>query len=161
MRSLFHRPAPPAGLLTSKLYNERSFYDALSKDLRRATSEVIIECPFVSRSRMRSLLPELRSLTRHGVSVVINTREPSQHDTPFDYQALEAIIALQALGIEVLYTGHHHRKLVIIDRRVLYEGSLNVLSQNDSSEIMRRIESAALAAETIRFVGIDKFIGAT
>jgi hypothetical protein len=62
------------------------------------------------------------------------------------------------MGVHVLFTGGHHRKLVVVDRRVLYEGSLNVLSQNNSSEIMRRIESARLAWQTIGFVGLDKYI---
>jgi len=60
------------------------------------------------------------------------------------------------MGVHVLYTGGHHRKLVVIDRRVLYEGSHNVLSQNNSSEVMRRIESAQLAWQMIAFVGLDK-----
>lgn len=159
MRSLPHRSAPPAGLLTSKLYNEQTFYYALAKVLRCATNEVIIECPFITRSRMRLLLPELRKLTHRGITVVINTRESNLHDVPFDDQAADAISAMQSLGAEVLFTGNHHRKLVIIDRWVLYEGSLNVLSQNDSSEIMRRIESEELASEMIRFVGLQKFVG--
>jgi hypothetical protein len=38
---------------------------------------------------------------------------------------------LQKLGVQVLYTSGHHRKLAIIDREILYEGSLNIPSQND------------------------------
>lgn len=34
---------------------------------------------------------------------------------------------LQQLGIEVLITGGHHRKLAIIDRQILYKGSLNMI----------------------------------
>ena len=31
--------------------------------------------------------------------------------------------------------GNHHRKLAILDRKVLWEGSLNILSQTRSREI--------------------------
>jgi hypothetical protein len=65
---------------------------------------------------------------------------------------------LQHMGVQVLYTGYHHRKLAILDRAILYEGSLNILSQNKSSEVMRRIESVSLAWQMVRFTGIDRFL---
>jgi hypothetical protein len=34
------------------------------------------------------------------------------------------------MGVHVLYTAGHHRKLVIVERKVLYEGSLNERRQN-------------------------------
>lgn len=45
---------------------------------------------------------------------------------------------------EVLYTGAHRRKLAVIDRDILYEESLNMLSQKQGGEIMRRITSLRL-----------------
>jgi len=41
---------------------------------------------------------------------------------------------------------------------VLYEGSLNVLSQNNSFEAMRRIESVQLAWQMIGFIGLDRYL---
>jgi hypothetical protein len=55
----------------------------------------------------------------------------------------------------VLYTAGHHRKLAILDRSILWEGSLNILSQNSSSEIMRRIQSAELAWQMAHFTKLD------
>ena len=73
-------------------------------------------------------------------------------------EANEAISALQDIGVLVLYTDTHHRKLAVIDHKILYEGSLNILSQNMSCEIMRRVESAELVAQMTRFVGLDKYL---
>lgn len=42
--------------------------------------------------------------------------------------------------------------------KVLWEGSLNILSQHDSCEVMRRIHSERLANEMIKFIGINRFI---
>ena len=90
--------------------------------------------------------------------VTVNTRDPIEHDAPFDTQANEAIARLQRIGVEVLFTGGHHRKLAILDRKVLWEGSLNILSQNDSCEIMRRIGSRQLAEQMVQFTGISRFL---
>lgn len=69
-------------------------------------------------------------------------------------EAEKGITMLQNIGVEILFTGGHHRKLEIFDRVILWEGSLNALSQNDSCEIMKRIESGQLVCQTVRFINL-------
>ncbi|HSX07746.1 MAG TPA: phospholipase D-like domain-containing protein [Candidatus Saccharimonadales bacterium] len=145
-------------LLGSKLLNQDNFYSALTGDLMRAQREVIIESPFISAKRLNYLLPIFQKLTWRKVSVVVNTKPPEEQ-LDYGLHAAECIEALQEIGVDVLITGGHHRKLAIIDRQVLYEGSLNILSQNDSCEVMRRIYSEQLVAQMVNFIGISKFIG--
>jgi len=157
--SLFNRPAAPADLLSSKLYDQDSFYPAFLKDLAKCHSEVIIECPFITNRRLKTLLPILEKLKARKVRIAINTRDPRTHDEGYrQSDAHEAISKLQHMGVQVLYTGNHHRKVAILDRSILYEGSLNILSQNDSREVMRRIESTQLAWQMVRFLGIDRLL---
>ena len=66
----------------------------------------------------------------------------------------------QALDVVVLYTAGHHRKLAIINREIIWGGSLNILSFSDSCEIVRRINSCAEARALIRFIELDRFMGA-
>ena len=154
----FWKSQDSSGLLSSRLLSQDDFYKVIEKDLAWAKHEVIIESPFLSYKRVNYLLPIFRKLARRNVRIIVNTKPPEEQDVDYGWQAEECIIALQRLGIEVLITGGHHRKLAIIDRRILYEGSLNILSQNDSCEIMRRIDSEQLAAQMINFIGISKFI---
>lgn len=134
----------------SSLFDQRTFYRTFEKDLKSCKYEAIIESPFMTTRRVESLLPILRSAITRGVSVTINTRDPYL-SKPYDAFAVDAIAALQSIGVEVLYTGKHHRKLAIFDRKILWEGSLNILSHNDSCEIMRRINSKKLSEEMIKF----------
>jgi phosphatidylserine/phosphatidylglycerophosphate/cardiolipin synthase-like enzyme len=151
------RPANfSSDLVPSQLLNEETFYPALLKDLKHCQCEAVIESPFVTKRRLLMLIPVLRKLKEQRVRIVINTRDPRDNENEHCREdALAALSELQHLGVQVVYTRGHHRKLVIIDRKVLYEGSLNVLSQNDSREVMRRIESVSLAWEMVRFVGAD------
>jgi len=144
-------------LVHSRLYNEQSFYPAFITDVKRATSSIIIESPFISYRRLQWLYPVLEKTVRRGVRITINTRDPAYQEGTMQQQATEGVAELQDLDITVLYTGNHHRKLAIIDRQILYEGSLNILSQSDSCEIMRRIESAELAEEMVRFLKLSKY----
>ena len=141
----------------STLFDNNTFYKAFERDLRRARQSVIIESPFITRKRMEHLLPLLTKLRRKGVRIVVNTRNPEEHNEEYAIQAENAVAAMQDIGIRVLYTVKHHRKLAIIDEEVLWEGSLNILSQGDSCEIMRRTYSGAVAEEMARFIGANRW----
>ncbi len=148
-----------SGLVSSTLFNEETFYPTLMKDLNNCGSELIIESPFITNRRLSQLLPVLQKLKQRKVRIIVNTRDPHEHDGERRRdETHKAIAKLQRAGIHVLYTGSHHRKLVILDRSILYEGSLNVLSQNSSCEIMRRIESVQLAWQMTKFIGVDQVI---
>lgn len=156
MLSLLKRQTGHADLIDSKLFSDGNFYPAFQKDLQKCQHEAIIESPFITQRRLATLLPVLRKLKIKGVKVIVNTRDPLGCDEEYMREdATRAISTLQHMGVQVLFTGKHHRKLAILDRNVLWEGSLNILSQNDSCEIMRRIESTQLAWQMTRFIAID------
>jgi hypothetical protein len=156
---LFGRRVDPSPLLSSRLYNEQTFYTSFLHDLRRSRKEVLVESPFITKRRMNEVYPMFRKLTRHGVRITINTRDPREQDLMMRVDAESAVVALQDIGVLVLFTDSHHRKLAIIDGRILWEGSLNILSQNASCEIMRRIESRELAQQMLKFTKLEKFLG--
>jgi hypothetical protein len=105
-------------LLSSRLYNNETFYDAFASDFRTAKQSVIIESPFITSRRMKVLLPTLRKLTGRVVRVITNTRNPDKYDVEYAAQARQTIAAMQDMGVIVLYTVKHHRKLAIIDNEI-------------------------------------------
>lgn len=150
---------PPADLATSILYDERTFYNRFTRDLLNSKDEVIIESPFISSRRMRELRHIFERLINKGVKVFIITRDPREHSDGYEKQSEDEIRYFEALGVQVLLcVGNHHRKLAILDRKVLWEGSLNILSQTHSREIMRRIDSKKLAEDMFKFLKLEKWI---
>lgn len=76
------------------------------------------------------------------------------------YYAEAEIRNFEEMGIIVLpFIGHVHSKVAIIDRNILWEGSLNILSQRDSHEIMRRFVGDETAQQMMTFLKLDKNIG--
>ncbi len=157
MFRLFSRTTDTQGLCGSRLFNNESFYKSFTCDLRYAKQRVYIESPFITKRRIDELLPFFEGLRRKNIAVTINTRCPDEHDGDYIRQASDGIQAMQELEVKVLYTVKHHRKLAVIDD-VLWEGSLNILSQNDSCEIMRRIVSAKLSYQMIDFIGVSSYL---
>ena len=143
----------------SSLHDEKTFYKVFLSDLDRATEEIIIESPFITSNRMKMLWPSLKRVYSRGVKVYIITRDPNDHNNGYEIQSESEIEALEALGIQVfLCTGNHHRKLAIIDRKVLWEGSLNILSQIRSREIMRRLDGGGFAGDMFNFLNFGRYI---
>jgi phosphatidylserine/phosphatidylglycerophosphate/cardiolipin synthase-like enzyme len=143
----------------SNLFDEKTFYQAFVTDLERCQAEVIIESPFITTERMGILWPIFKKLARRGVEVYIMTRDPSEHSQTYANQSEAEIRRFEEVGIQTLVcTGNHHRKLAIIDRNILWEGSLNILSQIKSREFMRRLEGGGFAVDLFNFIGYDKFL---
>ena len=156
-RLMRRQKTDPSNLLASQLFDQDTFYKAFIRDLGDCVSEVIIESPFITSRRMNCMLPVLQRLTNRGVRVIINTRNPEEHDGIYQLQAEQAVADLQAIDVLVLYTAGHHRKLALLDNAIIWEGSLNILSHNDSCEIMRRTMSTALAHQMACFLKLEKY----
>lgn len=146
-------------MIKTSLYDEKTFYPHFLSDLEQSKSEVIIESPFITIGRMKTFWPVFRRLLAHGVKVYIVTRDPREHTDGYDDQSEVEIQEFEAVGIQVfMCTGNHHRKLAIIDRNILWEGSLNILSQAKSREFMRRLEDGGFAVDLFNFIGYGKYI---
>ncbi|MFH0863712.1 MAG: phospholipase D-like domain-containing protein [Candidatus Gottesmanbacteria bacterium] len=143
----------------SSLFDEKTFYQTFLRDLSQCQNEVIIESPFITSQRMGTFDRIFQKLLQKGVKIYIFTRDPKEHDEFMEPQSEEAIRWCETIGIQVLLcTGNHHRKLAILDRKILWEGSLNILSQTRSREIMRRINDKETTVNTFNFLKLYKFI---
>ena len=146
-------------LVDSRLFDESTFYRQFREDLRHCKREVIVESPFISSHRVYSIIQPFEALVAKKVKVYVITRHPDEHDISMKQQAEEAIRRFETIGVQVLITtDYHHRKLAIIDRNILWEGSLNILSQTFSREIMRRIKSSSLSKEMFEYLKLSRFI---
>jgi len=144
--------------LKSALHDESSFYKAFIEDLASCEKEVVIISPFITNYRAQMLRPILRELVERGVKVLLITRHPSEHDEFMTVQAEGEIAELEMTGVKVLFaTGNHHQKLAILDREILWEGSLNIMSQSRSREVMRRVKNKQCASEMLKFLKLKSF----
>ncbi|HMQ96361.1 MAG TPA: hypothetical protein PKD19_04035 [Candidatus Saccharibacteria bacterium] len=156
MRNVFSNQSTASSLIISKLYDQDSFYAAFERDLGRVRRRAIIESPFLTMRRVNALAPQLHKLSRKGITVIVNTKPLDEHDAILREQAEQAIATLQDMGVRVLMTVGHHRKIAVLDD-VLWEGSLNILSQNDSCELMRRMRSPELSDQMLGFTGLNRW----
>lgn len=140
---------------TTKIYDERGFYGAFSTDLKTATSSVLIESPYVTVRRATEISTLIQRAVQRGVKISIYTRNPYHHDGILIDEARRGIRILEDAGARVTTCDDmRHRKLAIVDDQILWEGSLNMLSQNGSKEVMRRTFSVTLCSQMKQFLGL-------
>jgi len=144
----------------SKLFDEKEFYTAFIYDLDQCSTEVIIESPYITSNRMKLFYPVFYRLLAKGVSINVITRLPNDHDNEFmRNQAEFAIHNFERMGVQALLCrGNHHRKLAILDQKILWEGSLNILSQSYSREIMKRTEGKEEALQMFNFLKLSSVL---
>lgn len=158
----FFKPlqASSKDLIESTLFDEKTFYQQFIKDLQCAKEEVIIESPFIMSRRAQMFYPVFKQLLDKGVDMYVITRPPQdQENKVIRQQAEQTISHFERLGVQALLSsGNHHRKLAILDRKILWEGSLNILSQSNSREIMRRIEGKHMAQQMYDFLKLGNIL---
>jgi hypothetical protein len=146
---------PPEG----SLFTERNFYPVFLEDVRSAKEEVIILSPFVSSKRSGQFVELFRVLVERGVKVNVYTRPPRGQVTDFALNAAEVVEQMRAIGVQVVERWKMHQKVAIVDRKVAWEGSLNILSHRDSGEQMRRLPFEKSVNELLRLCEVDESSG--
>lgn len=160
MLRLFDGRSRKNGLRVSRLYNERDFYRVFAQDLRKARRRVVIDSPFITLRRACWISEILEGLVKRGVKVTIHTRHPDCHDKFMADKARAGISLLRTAGARVVVSyNFSHWKLAFIDNSILWEGSLNILSQSNSKEIMRRTAHRGICRQMLRFVASNRTVG--
>lgn len=140
-----------------EIYNEKTFYRAFVKDMLEADKEVIIYSPFISKFRSDFFSDTFKKLRRRNIDVFIFTRPIEEHEYFARAEIKCALNDYEEMGATIFYLpGSIHEKVAIIDRKVLWEGSLNILSQRNSREMMRRLSDKVSAKQIMAHLGLNK-----
>ncbi|MDD2763442.1 MAG: AAA domain-containing protein [Opitutaceae bacterium] len=155
------RVAPPGSPFTLSpsqgLFDQNSFGTALRADFAAARQSVVIFSGFITVARTASLGDIFRQMLARGVKIRCVTRsaytnpgEPEQTD--------EALEALRQLGCVVDLRAKVHQKVVLIDGKIAWFGSLNPLSYTTGTdEIMMRVEGEETAKQIAEYLALPGF----
>lgn len=153
--------------MTTARYNEEEFWASFKMDLKNAKGRVIIQSAFVSPWRIKQLSKNLHDLFERGVTVCAFVQEPySLNGAKSNIHKLEenmtldefnfCLSLLSRMGVHVNTRQGTHQEFAIIDDRIVYEGSLNILSHNRTQENMLRSDSVVGANKAIKKNQLDE-----
>lgn len=98
------------------------------------------------------MLPTLEAALAQGVAVVVVTR-PTDTCKEKDRPALEETLSsLQASGVRLVFKANIHQKFAVIDQKIVWYGSLNLLSYGSAQESLMRLGSPNIAQELLKVI---------
>jgi ssDNA-binding Zn-finger/Zn-ribbon topoisomerase 1 len=131
---------------TFGLFDERSFDPAFREDILSSKESIVIFSGFITPRRVGEIGDLLRAKVNDGVKVRCVTRPPKHNGTMDPALGREAFNILEGIGCVIDCRREIHQKIVLIDNKVVWHGSLNVLSHaHRTEEIMTRIVNEGLA----------------
>jgi phosphatidylserine/phosphatidylglycerophosphate/cardiolipin synthase-like enzyme len=121
----------------------------MTNDFAGAKQEILIVSPFMRKKRVETVLECLKESLKAGVSITIITRLIEFYKEKD--RIIECVELLQPT-ISVIQRPNIHQKYIIVDKRLVWYGSINLLSFGSSEESIMRLESREIAVELTELV---------
>ncbi len=120
-------------------YDDEEFWPSFHNDLANAKKEVVIFSPFITKERFGKLHLIFDQLVAKGINLYLVTLPPNESPSIMK-DAKDVIIKLKEMGVVVKFRSRMHEKIALIDKKIEWSGSLNIMSHNSKKEYMKRFE---------------------
>jgi len=134
------------------IFDKSNFLPVYNNDIVAAQREILIVSPFVTKRRTVQMMPHLEVALSNKVKVIVVTR-PMEDFGGKEPSALQGTLdLLQVAGVSVVLRPNIHQKFALIDQRIVWYGSINLLSFGSAEESIMRLESPNIASELVKSV---------
>jgi len=131
------------------IYDSDTYLEAYENDLLHAEKEIILSSPTLSRPKVEHMIALLRERQETGVNVVILTLHPDVYRFGRNETRLELMERLRLNGFQVELSNGWQQRYAVIDREIVWYGSMNLLSKEDVEDSIIRITDRDVAAELL------------
>jgi superfamily II DNA or RNA helicase len=128
------------------IFDNNTFFSVYSGDIMAARNEILIVSPFLTKKR---ILSSINYLSAAGAKVTVITKPPDNYAEKDRAKITECIELLKQHGITVITKDRIHQKFAVVDQRIIWYGSINLLSYGSSEESIMRIENMDIAGELL------------
>ena len=140
---------------TNYVYDMNNYLMAYETDLSSANKEIIISSPELSGKKINRLLEIIRHRQEAGISVTVLTKSEETVYTDSAY-FMSLIYLLRKNGINVIEKDNLSECFALIDRKIVWHGTMNLLGKEDILDNVIRIEQTHLASELLEVTINDK-----
>ena len=131
----------PSSVVENQIFNGSTFYRPYTSDLTKAKRSIVISSPKLYRTEQNPLVTLLKELAQQGIEILITTVAENEQT---------AFIQSKGLSVKVkpklsLYT-------TIIDKEVVWYGSINTLGYASKDDNMIKVTDIHLANELIKMI---------
>ena len=136
-----------AGLGGDVIYDQVTFQSKFLQDVAQAKQSVLIFSPFATPKRVQWLAAALEQCAQKRISITIVMRSLESLPERSRRSAQVAVEHLNSQNCSLIFRSDIHQKFAIIDDRIVWYGSINLLSLGSAQESMMRLVSGSIAHE--------------
>ena len=133
------------------IYDQKTFIEPFLQDIRKARHSVVIVSPYIKTSRVHWLLNTIHE-NCHPLKTTVITRPSDAFQGKSSTDVYEAIQRLAESNVETICKNAIHQKFAIIDQKIVWYGSINLLSFGSSQESIIRIVTGTVAETLLKSV---------
>ncbi len=134
------------------IFDKSNFLPVFINDLFNASREIIITSPFITKRRTVHMLQYLNKALEKKVKIVVVTRPALDFKDKNISTLEEAFDLLIKAGIQLMFKSNIHQKFSVIDQKIVWYGSINLLSFGCAEESIMRLNSPNIAYELMKSV---------
>jgi hypothetical protein len=113
---------------------------------------VVIASPYLSKGRIMQMQQSFETTALTGARVVIVTRPPESFRDSSRSRITALIAALEASGIKVVLLNSLYQKFAVIDRALVWYGSIGLLAYGKEEDSVMRFENSDISEELLLMV---------
>ena len=131
----------PSSVVENQIFNGSTFYRPYASDLTKAKHSIVISSPKLYRTEKNPLVTLLKELAQQGIEILITTVAEN-----------EQTVFIQAKGLSVKVKPKLSLYTTIIDKEVVWYGSINTLGYASKDDNMIKVTDIYLANELIEMI---------
>ncbi|WP_312699205.1 TOTE conflict system archaeo-eukaryotic primase domain-containing protein [Sedimentibacter sp.] len=131
------------------IFDNHNFMTVFNNDILSSKSEIIIVSPYMTKKRLSQMLTILSSGINNGTKLTIVTRPESDYKRKNREIFSDMVNTIKSTGSNLSFKSNIHQKFAVIDQRIVWYGSINLLSFGSSEESIMRLDSVNIANELI------------
>ena len=136
-KEIFYSLLPTTDLIYDGLNFERPFIS----DLAQCKHSIVISCPKIRTNRYSQIAERLIDLVSNGIEIVVYTKEEND-DT----------VRLKQHGIDVIRNEHLSLHAAIIDKSLIWYGSVNILGYHSGEDNLIRFKNPEIATSLLESI---------
>ena len=130
-----------SSIADNQIFNGSTFYRPYTSDLTKAKRSIVISSPKLYRTEQNPLVTLLKELAQQGIEILITTVAEN-----------EQTVFIQAKGLSVKVKPKLSLYTTIIDKEVVWYGSINTLGYASKDDNMIKVTDIYLANELIEMI---------
>ena len=130
-----------SSVVENQIFNGSTFYRPYTSDLTKAKRSIVISSPKLYRTEQNPLVTLLKELAQQGIEILITTATEN-----------EQTVFIQSKGLSVKVKPKLSLYTTIIDKEVVWYGSINTLGYASKDDNMIKVTDIHLANELIEMI---------